>query len=723
MQWKRFSMGIRRRVLMLVISGSLLTLAAVSLLFYVGMMVVRDTIDENGRFLEEGTAQFTETFASLQAEKRLSIEARAGAQCIETEMEDTADEVESLAKVMTAILRSPENYRPRTLLDPHRDVVPSGAPYINVSGAVAAEAAGYRQEMDIAANIADTMAAMSPSETAAFVGSKHGYLIAADVTSDGGPKQFTARFLNDYDPREMEWYKLGAREKKLAFTGLYRDTNDNSCITCVVPFYDKDGLAGVAGMDLNPQRIYEKALELVDEGRSSDVFVLGKSGRVLFSTRSTGVLAVSPEQPDIRLCQDTSLAFEATSMLAGKSDVQPVTVDGEAYFLAYEPIGSLGWSFGMLTRRDVVSYPVQQARDQVINQIDGFITDIQKGFQGWGPGVGAILLMLAVLLLFLGVEVADRFVQPLLALADGVKEIARGDLDRKLDIRTGDEIEHLARCVNDMTRDLKRYIDGYARMTAEKEHIATELNVARNIQAGMLPDVTPRFSGNQAYALDAMMHPAREVGGDFYDFYMLDETHLAVTIADVAGKGVPAALFMVVSKTVLKNLAMAAIDQQQPDYAGVVGRANRQLCENNDEMMFVTVFFGVLDIRTGVFSYVNAGHNPPLLCRAGGAYEYLEITRTSVLGVKETAEFDEKRLTLAPGDTLFLYTDGVTEAVNEANAMYSEERLAAALNGLAASVPFEGLLAAVREDIRTHAGKAEQSDDITMMALRYLGEG
>ena len=202
---------------------------------------------------------------------------------------------------------------------------------------------------------------------------------------------------------------------------------------------------------------------------------------------------------------------------------------------------------------------------------------------------------------------------------------------------------------------------------------------------------------------------------------MLDENRLAVTVADVSGKGVPAALFMVVAKNVLQNLAMAA--KNPGNFAEVVARANDRLCVGNDQMMFVTVFFGVLDLRTGEFDYVNAGHNPPLVLRRGGEDSYLlpEGKPDKPLGVMEGLTYHQVALTLAPGDMVFLYTDGVTEAVNEAAELYGEERLKDDLVRAGNEAPVKEILAAVSGAVKTHAGNAEQADDITMLGLRYLG--
>ena len=284
-------------------------------------------------------------------------------------------------------------------------------------------------------------------------------------------------------------------------------------------------------------------------------------------------------------------------------------------------------------------------------------------------------------------------------------------------IRTGDEVELLADSFRKMEEDMISYIREFMKATAEKERIGAELNVATQIQADMLPRIFPAFPERQEFEVYATMNPAKEVGGDFYDFFLVDDDHLAVVIADVSGKGVPAALFMVIAKTLIKNHA-----QNKETPGEVFTQTNAQLCEGNDAGLFVTAWMGVLEISTGKFVYVNAGHNPPLLKRAGGQYEWLKSRPGFVLAGMEGIRYRENTLELMPGDTLYLYTDGVTEATSSAQELYGEERLQAALNE-ASELPVSQLLPRIKNCIDTFVGDAEQFDDITMLGLQYHTRG
>ena len=285
------------------------------------------------------------------------------------------------------------------------------------------------------------------------------------------------------------------------------------------------------------------------------------------------------------------------------------------------------------------------------------------------------------------------------------------------EIRTGDEVELLANSFRKMEEDMISYIRSFTAITAEKERIGAELNVATQIQADMLPRIFPAFPEREEFDVYATMNPTKEVGGDFYDFFLVDDDHLAVVIADVSGKGVPAALFMVIAKTLIKNHA-----QNQEAPGTVFTQTNEQLCEGNDAGLFVTAWMGVLEISTGKFVYVNAGHNPPLLKRAGGTFEWLKSRPGFVLAGMEGVRYRENTLQLEPGDRLYLYTDGVTEATNSHEELFGDERLQNALNEYM-DLPVEQFLPKIKECIDAFVGDADQFDDITMLALDYQSKG
>ena len=285
--------------------------------------------------------------------------------------------------------------------------------------------------------------------------------------------------------------------------------------------------------------------------------------------------------------------------------------------------------------------------------------------------------------------------------------------NQHIEIKTGDEIQSLSESFNFMLVELENYIANLSKVTAEKERIGAELDVAKHIQASMLPCIFPAFPDRSEIDIYATMEPAKEVGGDFYDFFMVDDRHLAIVMADVSGKGVPAALFMVIGKTLIK-------DHTTPgrDLGKVFTEVNDLLCESNSEELFITAFEGVLDLVTGEFVYVNAGHEMPFIYKSGGDFEPYKIRAGFVLAGMEGMKYRAGSMTLEPGDKIFQYTDGVTEATNINNELYGMDRLGEILNKVKLGTPHE-ILPAIKKDIDEFVGEAPQFDDITMLCLEY----
>lgn len=254
-----------------------------------------------------------------------------------------------------------------------------------------------------------------------------------------------------------------------------------------------------------------------------------------------------------------------------------------------------------------------------------------------------------------------------------------------------------------------------AEISSRTARIELELSLAADIQAHMLPCVFPAFPEYSEFDLYATMDPAKEVGGDFYDYFMADETHLAIVVADVSGKGVPAALFMVIAKTLLKDHAKLGLEPKE-----VFTRVNDRLCKGNEAGLFVTAWMGILDITTGKMTYVNAGHNPPMIRHSGGEFTFLKSRPGLVLAGMEGMQYRQAELTLAPGDRMFLYTDGVTEATNSKDELYGAERLAAYLNTHKED-SLTDTLTGLRGDVDAFVAEAEQFDDITMLMMEYRG--
>lgn len=326
--------------------------------------------------------------------------------------------------------------------------------------------------------------------------------------------------------------------------------------------------------------------------------------------------------------------------------------------------------------------------------------------------MGTFTEVIVFALLFLAIYILIRH-----NVVDGIYDInarlnliAEGNLDTLVDVRSSLEFSELTDDINVTVEALKRYI------SEAESRIDQELEYARAIQSSALPSVFPPYPNHDEFDIYALMRPAKVVGGDFYDFYFTDERHLAFLVADVSGKSIPGAMFMMRAKTVLKSLA----DSGRP-VEEIFEQANDVLCSGNESNMFVTAWMGILDVETGKVRCANAGHNPPVLCRAAeGRFEFLKLSRGLFLGCMEGVPYRMSEFTLEPGDTLFVYTDGVVEANDKDEKLYGDERLLGALNGLSGREAKE-LCELLLEDVDSFVGEAEQFDDITMLALRFNG--
>ena len=290
--------------------------------------------------------------------------------------------------------------------------------------------------------------------------------------------------------------------------------------------------------------------------------------------------------------------------------------------------------------------------------------------------------------------------------------------DRKLcdQIRNIDEIGALAGSIDQMEEQVQAYINNITKITAEKQRISTELNLATRIQAAMLPHIYPAFPERSEFDIYASMDPAKEVGGDFYDYFLVDDDHLCMVMADVSGKGIPAALFMMASKIILANNAKLGKSPAQ-----ILTDTNKSICSNNKEEMFVTVWLGILEISTGKLTAANAGHEYPVIKKAGSKFKLLMDKHGFVIGGLDGIRYKEYTIQMEPGSKLFLYTDGVPEATNAEGMLFGAERMLEALNSDPESSP-ENVMKQVRAHVDAFVKEAEQFDDLTMLCLEYKGE-
>ena len=484
-------------------------------------------------------------------------------------------------------------------------------------------------------------------------------------------------FMDEYDYHSQSWYheiidKI-KRPYQVVWTRPYVDDTIYSYMTTAgAGIFDEFGnLLGISIIDWEIKEMIEEISTVKPTKNSFVVLCLPEQDNIIFSS------------------QEKSLIGDSMKALSWDINADIFRLDGIEYY-RFGGYMDNGWLLS-------VQIPENEIFAEIENRNIRF---------------SIITAILSVLMLCLAYFLISRYINnPIKKLTQDVSLLALGNLDVHVDITSKDELGLLASTFNKMTSDLKKSIEANNLEHAEKERIDAELSIAAGIQANMLPYIFPPFPGRTEFDIFALMFPAKEVGGDFYDFFLIDENNLAVVIADVSGKGVPAALLMAITKTLIKNSACTGKSPGK-----VFESVNNVLCENNNTGVFVTAFMGYYNTVSGNFIYANAGHGPPLLKKTGNDYEFLKTTPGLVLGCLEGKTYVEGEITLESGDTVFLYTDGVTEAMNESRDLFSEDRLLDALKKIRDSRPLE-LLPAIKTEIDCFAEGAGQADDITMLAL------
>lgn len=329
-----------------------------------------------------------------------------------------------------------------------------------------------------------------------------------------------------------------------------------------------------------------------------------------------------------------------------------------------------------------------------------------------------LIIMMFILLLITVVAINRTtafLMRPLKKLYQGVTKVAQGDLSYSIELRRTDEIGDLARAFNKMTKDLNEYIVNLKTTTASKERIQSELQLGKDIQKRMLPHVFPAFPNRKDIDIFAVMEPAKEVAGDFYDFFFIDKDNLCIIISDVSGKGVPSALFMVIAKTLVQTEA-----QRQIKIEDVLFNVNNSLSANNETAMFATMFCGIINTKTGVLTMVNAGHNPPIYGNTDTGFQFMELDQNIALGVIDDFTFNSNKFQMKKGDRIILYTDGITEAFNSKGELFSEKRLIDVVTKNKDLSNMQ-LVKNIQNEINAFAEDEAQSDDITILSVTFNG--
>ncbi|MBQ7220290.1 MAG: SpoIIE family protein phosphatase [Synergistaceae bacterium] len=695
---------IRKKVQAMVLYISIAALAITSIVGIISMVRIQDD---------------SESALIRQMERNLYNITASKAELAESELGKYTGYAGDFARFITSLYVSSGDYSPVEVLRSNAINAGKFTMQLDIAGEAVKHDA-IAGETALLGNLEKIWQSVIPEQedviTSVYAGTESGFIIAYDKNSENVEEG------EYYDFLQTSWYKEAKSAGRVIFTDVYDDSFGRGLtITCAAPFNDAEGkFAGVVAMDILISDLYREIVSL-ELGLDSYAFLVDGEGKIISpSDIGTGKAQSIHDEKDIS-------PFVASEILAGKTGVS--LANGLIYY-AYTPIKSTGWKFCVRIPESVILAPVRDVNRNVILTMLMF---------------AAAFVVILGLVAVVARKFSARLTSPIIALDHDVKEISSGNLDYRAEIRSNDEIGDLAQSFNDMAASLKDYIKNLAAVTAEKERIGAELNVATQIQADMLPRIFPPFPDRTEFDLYASMTPAKEVGGDFYDFFLIDDDHLALVIADVSGKGVPAALFMVIAKTLIKNRAMMKTPESTlqasltqggeqevaPDkgrFRGVsspneiLADVNSQLCEGNDADLFVTVWLGILEISTGHVTCSNAGHEYPAIRKANGNYELFKTKQSPAVATMDGIRFRQSEFTLGPGDSLYIYTDGVPEATDIHETLYGTDRMLDVLNTTGGKSPSE-VVDEMKRSVFEFTGEAPQFDDVTMLYLKFIGGG
>jgi len=701
------SMSVREKILIIFLSLSLISLIITGLVAFV-------TISDIGHYAEQsssalGMEAIKDSTVALQqeAESNLMRIAEDQAGITQLSFDDTAAEIEILAAQAVSLQNNP----------PFQPVIPSftsNSPPndpMNATIVILAPGSSATPQSDEYR----TLAGMDDQLKAMYVADAE--LSSTYVATDSGIMRiypWNNQNPVDYDPRVRDWFINAKKSPGNVWSGPYVDSSGGGLVvTCSHAVPTKYGTWVIAS-DVTTNTINQNILNLTLDGSGYAILVDSNGKMISRPGLSAGDTTWNEAFTTENVFDNPNPALVkiGQKMVAGESGVDHVWFDNNEIYVAYAPVKSLNWSFAISMPASRIVAPVKITEGKIINStrissehIDAQTTRVLQIF----AGLFFILLIIVILLSFLLARIITR---PVELLRQGTVALGKGDLDYHLTIETGDEFEELAHSFNSMAKDLKKNIEDLRRTTAEKERYAKEMEIAKEIQDNFLPEFTPAIPGIEVAATTL---PAMEIGGDLYDFLPVPKERWGLAIADVSGKGVSAALFMALCSTLIR-----VSGSTETDPSVVLEHANQMIYADGRSSMFITIFYGVLDPANRKFTYVNAGHNPPVLVRGDPPnVRTLEEGRCIALGVVPEVNLTCAELVLEPGDLIVMYTDGVTEAFNPQDEEFGEERLMEYLQKHR-NYPVQEIIDGLIDEVRRFCGIRPQSDDITLVVVRVL---
>lgn len=697
--------------MMLLIASVLLVLFGIITLQMLGR--IRDILTENSKKTGEKVEEYSDQAMGDQITERLRDTTLGCAYVLNNTFEDFSGTVVMIADSATDIYSNPDRYG-RAIVDiPQKSDIGKSMGQFLYAPDVDIQSEDIREELSMLGNLQGSMLAMYslyPNLGAVSIGTETGImLLAGPVLSERWDSSGNYGFL---DARTRPWYADAKAAGRAVFSDVTADYDTGMlAIMCGAPIYRDKEFVGVAGAGMYLEGIESLMMNarLSDAGNSC---IIDGNGKIIFSSRDQGELKIQ----NILGGEDSSnsqLKTLAENAVKGKNGLELLEVDGENCYVAYYPIETVGWSLISIIPEKTVLVPKEKLIESLSESRSRELVEVQRVTRKALFVILALIVAMGILVFFVANMVSSSLVKPVELLTDKVQKLEGDQLDFEWEIDTKDEVQKLATSFGLMTERMQKYISDIQSVTAEKERIGTELDLAIRIQTSMLPHEFPPFPTRKEFEIFAKMEPAREVGGDFYDYFFIDDDHLCLVVADVSGKGIPAALFMMISQTIVKSCAMLG-----KSAAEIITKTNEALTTNNQTGMFVTVWLGILEISTGNMSCVNAGHEYPAIKRADGVFELFKDKHGFVIGGMEGIKYKEYNLQLSHGDKLFLYTDGVPEATNSKNKMFGTDRMINSLNRDPDASP-EDILKNVRDDISDFVKDGVQFDDMTMLCFVY----
>ena len=701
----------------LIISMLALTLCTM-LLVYAGLYAIIGNLRENMQTLYEDirtdAEQTIEEGLYAEDSDSLGVLADMQIEVTDSRLRVVLDAVSQSAEYAEKLYASPSNYMNSAYSPVHLSKAPATLSARYMFSAGVKETAELNNELKLLSNMEEIFAPIMKYNSRfldnLYVG-----------TASGIFYQYTDNnvFRENYVVTQRHWYVSSiSSPDKIMWKETEIDSYGRPCITASMAVKDAEGkIVAVVAADVNFEQMMSN---VIGSG-------LGETGTTFILGATKDLVAYSAFMDDVKEHGGMYNAFEdhfadAESVRKkiddcafGDGEAFSAVLDGSEIYMTAREIPSTGWLLCTAINAEEITEPIGKITAQsdklFADAHDQMTTEFKTLILQALIALVAIILIVSVIAYFISRSIS----KPIVKLTDTVKNTGEGDFDKKSDIDTRDEIGDLARGFNKMQDDLKLYTENLKTVTADKERIGAELNVATQIQEDMLPRIFPAFPQRTEFDLYASMTPAKEVGGDFYDFFLIDDDHLALVIADVSGKGIPAALFMMVTKILINERTLSG------DTPGeILSVVNDRICDHNEADMFVTVWLGILEISTGKITAANAGHDDPAVYRAGGEFSIVKNRHGPVVGAMKGMIYRDFTIDLQPGDKMFLYTDGVPEATDADEKMFTLDGMLNTLNE-GRKLPPQEILDSIWNSVNAFVGDAPQFDDLTMLCLEYKG--